>query len=288
VTPNPSDAGTERFTEGTQNRWSLEDEREFLQRSLDDADREHQAGDLSDGDHAALITRDRGRLRDVEAALERLGPAPASADGGAAESAPMVGSPRSGWRQIGVVGCCVLMVVGVVILVVHATQTRQPGQSSSGSISQSQAQLIEQQLGEAQTFQEANQTLAALELYNKVLSEDPSDPDALANAGWLQWKSGFADDSVKVMRTGRTEVQRAVRIAPLNADAHLYLGVILINQDDNAAGAQKQFALFLSDAPPPAEVHAMAGLIGGVYTRLGLPVPSELTAPTTTTTSSTP
>jgi tetratricopeptide (TPR) repeat protein len=283
VTPDPPEAETEASTDEQQTRWSLEDERDFLQRSLDDADREHEAGDLSDQDHSALITRDHGRLRQVEAALERLGPAPFDPGAGDAESIAVPGSRRSLWRQIGIIGCCVLIVVGVVILVVHATQTRQPGQSSSGSISQSQAQLIEQQLGEAQTFQEADQTLAALELYNKVLSEDPQDPDALANAGWLQWKSAFADHSVKVMRTGRTQVERAVKIAPLNADAHLYLGVILINQDDNAAAAQKQFARFLADAPPAAEVHAMAALIGGVYTQLGLPLPPQLTAATTTT-----
>ena len=35
-------------------RWRLEDERAFLQRSVDDADRELQAGDLSAEDHAVL------------------------------------------------------------------------------------------------------------------------------------------------------------------------------------------------------------------------------------------
>ncbi|HEY6429506.1 MAG TPA: hypothetical protein VIX84_19950, partial [Acidimicrobiales bacterium] len=39
-------------------RWYLTDERDFLRRSLDDADRERDAGDLSDGDHALLTARD--------------------------------------------------------------------------------------------------------------------------------------------------------------------------------------------------------------------------------------
>ncbi|HXN60543.1 MAG TPA: hypothetical protein VN886_08830, partial [Acidimicrobiales bacterium] len=48
-------------------RWFLADEREFLRRSLDDAEREHDAGDLSDDDHALLVARDRARLAEVEA-----------------------------------------------------------------------------------------------------------------------------------------------------------------------------------------------------------------------------
>ena len=39
-------------------RWHRRDERDFLRRSLDDADREHRAGDLSDEDHAVLVARD--------------------------------------------------------------------------------------------------------------------------------------------------------------------------------------------------------------------------------------
>ena len=53
-------------------RWYLTDEREFLQRSLADADRERDAGDLSVEDHALLVARDRARLDEVEAELATL------------------------------------------------------------------------------------------------------------------------------------------------------------------------------------------------------------------------
>jgi cytochrome c-type biogenesis protein CcmH/NrfG len=265
---------------GDSDRWHLDDEREFLRRSLEDAEREHAAGDLSDQDLAALVKRDQARLDEVEAALERLGPAAAPEEAASDEAPSRRGSP---WRLVGIVGCCVLIVVGVVILVVHATQTRLPGQASSGSITQSQAQLIEQQLGEAETFRDADQTLAALQLYNKVLAEDPRDPDALANAGWLQWKSGFADHAAKVTKKGRNQVLEAVKVAPANYEARLYLGVIYVNQDHNAAAAQTQFARFLADDPPPAVVHDEASLIAGVYQSLGLAVPAALTTSSTTT-----
>ena len=55
-------------------RWRLNDERQFLVRSLEDADLEHAAGDLSDDDYAVLSRRDRARLADVEESLALLGP----------------------------------------------------------------------------------------------------------------------------------------------------------------------------------------------------------------------
>jgi hypothetical protein len=280
VTPDPTSA--REAPAASEERWYLTDEREFLLRSLEDAEREHDAGDLSDDDHRALLGRDQARLREVEAALDGLGPdhdvvpdqprhevRPASAGSS---------TPMARWRIVGIIASCALIVIGVVILVVHATTTRLPGQASSGSVTQSQAQLIEQQLGEAQTLRDQNQSLAALVLYNAVLSEDPTDPDALANAGWLQWKSGFAAHSAKVIRTGRREVEQAVRLAPTNYEARLYFGVILINQDSDAVGAHKQFAAFLADDPPAALVHQEASLISGVYVKLGLPVPAQLNA----------
>ena len=60
-------------------RWYLTDEREFLRRSLADADREREAGDLSAEDHAVLVARDRARLAEVEGELAALDAAAADA-----------------------------------------------------------------------------------------------------------------------------------------------------------------------------------------------------------------
>jgi phage terminase Nu1 subunit (DNA packaging protein) len=57
---------------GTDERWHLEDEAEFLRRSLTDAEAEHAAGDLSDEDFALLERRDRGRLAEVTTELAEL------------------------------------------------------------------------------------------------------------------------------------------------------------------------------------------------------------------------
>ncbi len=100
--------------------------------------------------------------------------------------------PLPRWRRIGIVASCLLIAAGAVILVVHFVQARQPGQSSSGGVTLSQAQTIEQQLRQAVILNNQGQTKAALELYNEVLTEDPSNPAALAYAGYLQWNIGSA------------------------------------------------------------------------------------------------
>ena len=89
-------------------RWYLTDEREFLRRSLEDADREHEAGDLSDEDHAVLVARDTARLAEVEAELAALGrrrrrrrPPSAERRGRPRPRAAERRTPCRSWRRLG-------------------------------------------------------------------------------------------------------------------------------------------------------------------------------------------
>ncbi len=192
------------------------------------------------------------------------------------------------WRKLGIVGSCLLIAAGAVILVVHSVQARQPGQASSGSVTMSQAQLIEQQLGQATTLDQQGSTKAALELYDKVLSEDPSNPHALAYAGFLQWNVGSTASVPSLTRVGRSEIETALRNNPSYGQAHLFYGLVLENQDHNHAAAVAQFHEFLSDAPPASELAQVAPLVAGAYKGAGVPLPAQFSATTTTTTTSTP
>src|ERR1700677_1944895 len=277
-------------------RWYLTDEREFLQRSLADADREREAGDLSTEDHALLVARDTARLAEVERELAALDAAASARSGTAA-------LPRSGpaqpeqperrsmplWRKLGIVAACLLIALGAVILVVHSVQARQPGEASSGSVTLSQAQLIEQQLNQATTLNQQGSTKAALELYDKVLSEDPSNPAALAYAGFLQWNVGTTAQVASLVRIGRAEIETAIRNSPTYYQAHLFYGLVLANQDHNNAAAVAQFNDFLADGPPAAELAQAAPLVSDAYKAAGGALPSQFgTGSTTTTTSSAP
>lgn len=265
-------------------RWYLADERDFLRRSLDDADREHEAGDLSDEDHALLKARDAGRLVEVEAALATLAPdVPPAHPAEDTEDQRCERRTLPLWRRVGVVGACLLIVTGIAVLVVHSVQGRQPGQFSSGSVTLSQAQLITQQLSQALSLNNQGNQEGALKLYDKVLTEDPSNPAALADAGYIQWNVGSGAHVASLSRIGRAEVQKAVQVAPSYYQGHLFLGLILENQDHNDAGAVTQFDDFLADGPPSAELPQVAPLVEGAYQAAGDPVPAALVPDTTPT-----
>ena len=294
----------ERRDQRRDERWYLNDEREFLRRSLDDAAREHEAGDLTDGDYSVLVSRDSARLAAVEAELAVLGPESSepSEPCERPEVAPSTGSETTAdmertafprWRKVGIAASCLLIAAGVVILVVHFVQGRQPGQVSSGSITVSEAQQMEQQLGQAQTLAAAggpaNQQ-KALALYNDVLGQDPSNPAALAGAGWIMWNLGTNSHVSGFVEDGRAEVTSAVKVSPTYYQAHLYLGLILANQDHNNNAAVVQFAEFLADDPPPNELPVVVPEIDPSYLAIGKPVPAALAlpAPSSSTTTTKP
>jgi tetratricopeptide (TPR) repeat protein len=290
-----------------QERWLLNDQRDFLIRSIADAERELQAGDLSQDDYDVLLQRDRTRLVEAEAALAALGPAADEADAASAErgsetesgsETENAGSPHrrlSTWRRVGIVAACLLIIVGLVILVNHAVNPGLPGQPISGSITESKVQLVEQQLEDAESLNNEGDAVQALQLYDKVLSEDPDDPDALAASGWLEWNYGTAAKSTTLMKAGRRDVERAISLSPSYYAGHLFLGLIVLNQDHNPTGAVAQFTKFLGDSPPQAQLVSVATLVASGYSQAKEPLPATLakavateTASSSTTTTTTP
>ncbi|HUE08522.1 MAG TPA: hypothetical protein VMP41_13925 [Acidimicrobiales bacterium] len=294
MTAEPSTSTRSRGEATPDARWYLTDEQDFLRRSLDDARREHEAGDLSQEDYDVLVTRDSARLAEVEAELAALGPevaepetTPATSGTESSDADATPRPPMAMWRKVGIAVSCLFIAAGVVILVVHFVQARQPGQASSGGITVSQAQQIEQQLAQAGSLASAGglkNDQAALVLYNDVLSADPSNPAALAGAGWLMWNLGTASHVAAYTEDGRSEVTRAVHVAPTFYQGHLYLGLILANEDHNNAAAVVQFDQFLADNPPADELSVVAPAVDPSYLAVGKPVPAALASSSTTTT----
>jgi hypothetical protein len=267
-------------------RWALVDRRDFLRRSLDDADAEHEAGDLTDADHAALRRRDEALLVDVEAQLAALDlpvgevepPSPAPATGRTARTARPAAPRRTGsWRPrrrawMAVAGVAAVVAASVV-LVVDVTSTRLPGQVATGGAQLSGQHLVDQELDQAAVLDDQGKVVTALGLYQTVLSQDPDQPTALAESGWLEWESGSGAGNPGLERRGRAQVAKAVAAAPSFYAGHLYLGTIDYREGD-AAAAVDQFRLFLSDHPPSAWTREFAGQIRGAFVADGKPVPA--------------
>jgi hypothetical protein len=250
-------------------RWHLEDEREFLRRSLDDAESELEAGDLDRADYDALRRRDEARLGAVEAALAVL-------DAEDEEEAEQQSRrPRRRGRALLFVGIAAL-VAGTTLLAVDLATPRAPGQPITGSIKVNTQKEVEIQLAQAATLVNENSASAiqeALTIYARVLSEQPRQPQALAETGWFDWEAGVQSHDAQLRAEGTALVKRSLAVERDDYAAHLFLGTIDFEGAHDAAAAVAQYGAFLAEKPPAALIAKAAAFLRAAYGAAGLPVP---------------
>ncbi|MGH9047848.1 MAG: hypothetical protein ACRDVW_11145, partial [Acidimicrobiales bacterium] len=259
-------------------RWRLEDERDFLTRSLADLRAEHGAGDIATRDYEALFARDEARLAAVE---DELGQLEAAQGASAPADTPPLSVPkrirrRPAWLAVVAV---IALSAGTTLLVIHLASPRLPGQPLTGSIKENLTQQIQTQLAEAALLEDNGSKTSvdqALSLYQKVLSEDPSQPQALVETGWLEWQAGFSRSDRSLESKGRALIARSVKVEHDDYAAHLYLGTIDLEQGHDDAAAAAQYATFLSEHPPKSEIQSAATFIKAAYGGAGRPLPAAV------------
>ena len=270
-------------------RGALEDERAFLLASLRDLDAERTAGDIDPDDYRVLRDRYTRRAAEVLRALaaEAAGtatppttvtePAEAAEPGDAtgATPAPAGGGQaraRRRRRTLAIAGALAAFGAAAVVAVVASTGSRLPGGAATGSPSLSRAQQVQRRLDQASTLEAAGRVSEALALYRQVLAADPTQAQALAESGWLEFQAGIeAKDASVVSKAQQTE-EAAVRADPTAYAAHLYLGSMLLTEGDTQ-GAVGEYRSYLADHPPASSVAAAASFITRAFTAAGLPVP---------------
>jgi tetratricopeptide (TPR) repeat protein len=261
--------------------WHLEDQRQFLERSLEDARREHEAGDLTDEDYDALRQRDEKLLAEVEASIAARVPA----DSDERPRADVVSERRGTdaplarrlWglrRKWWFVAAAIAMVLGGAFLLVQALTTpRLPGETATGTIDLNAAQKIERQLAQAKTLVRSGNVSQALEVYGTVLSEDPKQPVALAEWGWLDWEAASKLKEATEAAEGASALEEAVRLDRRLFAAEYYLGTVLV-QEGAPKKAVPHFAQFLADEPTAAWRREAAPEIRTAYAAAKRPVPA--------------
>ncbi len=216
---------------------ALEEERTFVRRSLADLDREYEAGDLDEADFAALGDDYRRRLEVLDSSI---------ADGRAA----FAERPRPSWgRRLLGVGAVVVLAVGAGVAVAAASGTRQAGQSITGDVRQSSAQL----LSEAATLASNGEYTEALERYDEVLADDPDNANALADRGLLMVtiaQGAGVSETGELAAEGRESLDLALTLNPGNPRYLFYLGLVR-RLDGDDAGARAAFEEALANDPAP-------------------------------------
>jgi tetratricopeptide (TPR) repeat protein len=184
---------------------ALEEQRDFLLGSLDDLEREYEAGDIDEVDYHGLKDDYTARAAAVLRALE---------EGQARFSAAR---PARSWsRLIGIFAVVALLATGAGLLLARASGTRDRGDQLSGDIRITNRDRLLQALDRLT----AGDPVAALELYDEVLETDPDNAEALTYRGWTLALSQLPEDGLQWL-------DRAIEVDPDYPDARALRAVTL-------------------------------------------------------------
>lgn len=207
----------------------LEEERDFLLRSLDDLEREHTAGDVDATDYAALKDDYTARAAAVLRSIEQRRAA-------IADAAPR----RSVGRRVAWTSLVVVVAIVAGFVIAQASGARRGSDTATGDALQDTRQM----LLDAQQAAIQGKYDESIEMYTKVLDAQPSNTEALSFRGWSYYRKGDIAAAVK-------DLDDAIDLDPTYAGARAFRALVLASQqkwDDAAA----QLAVFDTlDEPLP-------------------------------------
>jgi tetratricopeptide (TPR) repeat protein len=207
---------------------ALEEQRDFLLRSLEDLEREHDAGDVDDHDYASLkddyTARAARTIRAIEAHHAR-----------AAAARPTRSWPRTVATIAGVVAFAVL----AGVLVARFAGRREAGDALTGDIRES----TRTQLDNGRLALQQERYDDAIAIYDEVLADQPDNVEAMAYKGRAQIGNGDMEGVLTLIDAAEAD--------PDYPDTHYFLAgaFAIAGRYDSALAELDRF-----DAldPPPA------------------------------------
>jgi tetratricopeptide (TPR) repeat protein len=244
---------------------ALEEQRDFLLRSLEDLEREHTAGDVDDVDYQALKDDYTARAASVITTIERRHQVLAASR-----------RPRRWGLAAAVVAALVVFGLGAGWLVAASSGQRDPGETISGdsrSSSIDELAKASQYTADATAAQQSGDSDAAvaayknaLDSYRTVLDAQPDNVEALTYRGWLLHVLALqaSDDVARGLdQDALTSLDRAVAVDPTYADARIFRAIILERQGRAADATADLDAVDPSKIPP-----GMTNLVDGLRAQL--------------------
>ena len=229
----------------------IEEERNHLLVSLDDLDAEFGAGDIDDLDYATL--RDDYTARTAQ--LTRV------LDGAAVKRT----------RRKRTVSQKALWAVGVLALaglsswaMIAFSGARGSGETASGQIRQSTVTL----LADAAEAFGVGEVDRSIELYDEVLTLQPTNVEAYTYRGWVQYQSGNQDAAV-------ADFDEAVLLDPAYADVRVFRALVALDDEDFET-ASTELAAF--DAANPTAIAQQLVAQRQVRERIGVARMDQLLA----------
>lgn len=218
-------------------RTGLEEERDFLLASLDDLERERDAGDVDDHDYRTLKADYTTRAAAVLRALDGQD---------AAEPAP--GSATASRRRLSSRGRRVATIAGIALIAVIAgvLVAQASGRRGTGSLTGLDVRAASGRIGQCQELEQSGDADGALDCYSEVLDSLPANVEALTFRGWLQIREFEVAD-------GLTDLDAAVQLAPDSTAPYVFRASGRARTGD-APGAVGDLAAFYGNDPDETEV----------------------------------
>lgn len=208
---------------------ALEVQRDFLLRSLEDLEREHDAGDVDDADYAALKDDYTARAASVLRALEAGRTAPTA----------IVAPRRFAGRTLGWAAAVLAFAVLAGVLVAQAAGRRDADEVITGDV----RQTTTEKLNQAGRLGGQGDLAGAIALYDEVLAEEPDSAEALTYKGWMLNLSGDKEQGLEVLLQAAT----AHRDYP---DVHAFLAIVFFRNGLVEPAARELDRLDALDPPP--------------------------------------
>lgn len=223
-----------------------EEERRFLLRSLADLEREHDAGDIDDGDYATLrdgyTVRAAAVLREIETGRSQLAPK----------------APRRWGRTVAVAAVVVAAAVGIGFVLAGAWGERQNGQEITGFTPGDDARVL--MTNARQAMNQGDYTLAN-SLFGQVVQmerdQGRDNAEAIAYFGWTLALVSVGDPDTEAVAARLDAAQlalgQAIEIEPDYADPYCFQAIVEYQFREDAAAALP-FAEQCQANNPPSEV----------------------------------
>ena len=230
---------------------ALEEERDFLLRSLEDLEREYAAGDVDDSDFEELKDDYTARAAAVIRAIEDRTEAVKSL------------RPQRNWQRTALGLLLVgVMAVGASWVVFRNAGTRAPGQGLTGDIRQDSSNLILQAqglTGQAQASLQAGDSTKALkqfesavQAYDKALEISPENVQAMTYRGWVLHTIALSSEpsvAADLDRQALEYLDEAIAIDPLYSDARVFRAILERNAGEFGAAKADLDAIDMNAIP---------------------------------------
>ncbi|MET0421212.1 MAG: tetratricopeptide repeat protein [Acidimicrobiia bacterium] len=240
----------------------LHSERDFLMKSLDDLELEHESGGIDDESYQALHDDYTARAAATIRALR---------DGVDARPAPPAVPPTK--RRAAVIAGILVFAVIVGLALAGTLGVRLPGQTSSGNAPSSDAAAsakvgraitsLQQQVNAspddydlrlqlAEAYASNNDLPTAIKQWDAAITIDPNRPEAHAQIGRALYlvSEQMADKTAqaKVVAQARAALDKAIAVGPTYLDAFFFRGIVLGGLQDYA-NAQADLQTYLAGSP---------------------------------------